>query len=115
MAASVNMRCRCTSTRNFPRRRREPASIPAEGRILHYMEVWRAAAPNIDFYSPDIYWPEFEYWVQRYQTAGNPIFIPEARLESAPYNALYAYGQARAFGFSPFAVDSLVLPKDDDP
>ena len=87
---------------------------PSGGPHPYYLEVWRAAAPNIDFFSPDIYWPEFEYWVQRYQTPGEPVFIPEARIESAPYNALYAYGQARAFGFSPFAVDSLVLPKDDD-
>ena len=37
-------------------------------------------------------------------------------MESAPYIALYAYGQARAFGFSPFAIDSLQLPeKDPDP
>lgn len=34
-------------------------------------------------------------------------------MESAPYNALFAYGQARAFGFSPFAIDSLKLPEKD--
>jgi hypothetical protein len=72
--------------------------------------VYRAVAPAIDFYSPDIYWPEFEYWVRRYQIQGNPIFIPEARIESAPYNALYAYGAARAFGFCPFGIDSLHAP-----
>ena len=42
--------------------------------------------------------------------------MPEARIESGPYNALYAYGQARAFGFSPFAIENLKLPeKDLDP
>jgi beta-galactosidase GanA len=82
----------------------------------YYLEVWRATAPSIDFYSPDIYWPNFEYWVQRYQVPGNAIFIPEARMESAPYNAYYAYGQGRAFGFSPFAIDGLKLPeKEQDP
>ena len=80
---------------------------PSGGPHPYYLEVWRAAAPSIDFYSPDIYWPNFEYWVERYQIPNNPIFVPEARLESAPYNALYAYGQGRAFGFSPFAIDSL--------
>src|SRR6516162_5543749 len=88
---------------------------PGGGPHPYYLEVWRAAAPSIDFYSPDIYWPNFEYWVQRYQVPGNPIFIPEARLESAPYNAYYAYGQARAFGFSPFGIDSLRAPQDDQP
>jgi hypothetical protein len=69
--------------------------------------IYRAAAPSIDFYSPDIYWPDFAYWVNRYRAAGNPVFVPEARLEAAPWNALYAFGEARAFGFSPFGVDSL--------
>jgi beta-galactosidase GanA len=88
---------------------------PSGGPHPYYLEVWRATTPSIDFYSPDIYWPDFEYWTQRYEVPGNPIFVPEARIESAPYNMLYAYGQARAF-FSPFAVDGLTLPaKDDDP
>ena len=54
--------------------------------------------------------------MQRYQIPGNPIFIPEARLESAPYNAFYAYGEGRAFGFCPFGIDS-VRPslKEDNP
>src|SRR3954453_10768712 len=80
---------------------------PSGGPHPYYQDVYRIGAPAIDFYSPDIYWPNFEYWVQRYQRAGNPIFIPEARLESSPYNALYTYGEARGFGFSPFGVDSL--------
>jgi hypothetical protein len=80
---------------------------PSGGPHPYYLDVYRAVATHIDFYSPDIYWPEFEYWVRSYQIPGNPIFIPEARLESSPYNALYAYGAARAFGFCPFGIDSL--------
>jgi hypothetical protein len=87
---------------------------PSGGPHPYYLEVWRATAPSIDFYSPDIYWPNFEYWVHEYQVPGNAIFIPEARMESAPYNAFYAYGQVRAFGFSPFAIDSLSLPEQGD-
>jgi hypothetical protein len=68
-------------------------------------------APAIDFYAPDIYWPEFEYWVKRYQIHGNPIFIPEARIDSAPWNALYAYGVG-AIGVCPFGIDSLQLPSN---
>lgn len=84
---------------------------PSGGPHPYYLDVWRAVAPSIDFYSPDIYWTNFEYWVQRYQVQSNPIFVPEARLDLAPFNALYAYGQARAFGFSPFAVENLTLPE----
>jgi beta-galactosidase GanA len=86
---------------------------PSGGPHPYYLEVWRAAAPSIDFCAPDIYWNNFENWVQRYQVSGNAIFIPEARMDVAPYNALYAYGQARAFGFCPFAVDNLAPPEKD--
>src|SRR5579863_288656 len=42
--------------------------------------------------------------------ACNPVFVPEARLDVGPYNALYTYGEAKGFGFSPFGVDSLLHP-----
>lgn len=85
---------------------------PSGGPHPYYLEVYRAAAPSIDFYSPDIYWPNFEYWVQRYKRVGNPVFIPEARIESSPFNAFYAYGEAGAFGFCPFGIDSIEIPAD---
>ena len=97
----------------LPAPQERAGEYPSGGPHPYYLEVWRAGAPSIDFYSPDIYWPNFEYWLQRYEISGNPIFIPEARIESAPYNALYAYGQARAFGFSPFAIDNLRIPEKD--
>ena len=78
----------------------------------YYLEVYRALAPSLDFFSPDIYWPNFEYWVQRYNVPGNALFVPEARLEAGPFNALYAYGEARAFGFCPFGIDSVMPSKD---
>jgi beta-galactosidase GanA len=83
---------------------------PSGGPHPFYQDVWRAAAPSIDFYAPDIYWPDFEYWVNRYKAAGNPAFVPEARLDAAAYNALWVYGEARGIGFSPFGVDSLRGP-----
>jgi hypothetical protein len=95
-----------------------PGEYPSGGPHPYYLQIYRAMAPAIDFYSPDIYWPEFEYWVKRYQIPGNPIFIPEAKIDTAPYNALYAYGAARAFGFCPFAIESLhppANPSDPEP
>jgi hypothetical protein len=80
---------------------------PSGGPHPYYLEVYRVTAPALDFYSPDIYWPNFEYWIDRYRFKGNAVFVPEARIDIAPYNALYAYGEAKAFGFSPFGVDSL--------
>jgi hypothetical protein len=85
---------------------------PSGGPHPYYLEVYRVTAPSLDFYSPDIYWPNFEYWIDRYRFAGNAVFVPEARLESAPYNAFYAYGEAKAFGFAPFGIDSLQVTPD---
>lgn len=87
---------------------------PSGGPHPYFLEVYRVTAPSIDFYSPDIYWPNFEYWIDRYRFAGNAVFVPEARMDSAPYNALYAYGEAKAFGFSPFGIESLQPSKSED-
>jgi beta-galactosidase GanA len=80
---------------------------PSGGPYPELQTIYRAAAPAIDFYAPDIYWPDFGGWVSRYRIMGNPVFVPEARLDAAAANALYLFGEARGFGFSPFAVDSL--------
>jgi hypothetical protein len=95
-----------------------PGEYPSGGPHPYYLEVYRVVAPAIDFYAPDIYWPEFEYWVKRYEIRGNPIFIPEAKIDSAAWNALYAYGAANAIGFCPFGIESLhppVGPSDPEP
>lgn len=85
----------------------QAGDYPSGGPHPDFQAVYRAAAPAIDFYAPDIYWSDFAAWIERYQAAGNPVFVPEARLDVAPANALYTIGEARGFGFSPFAVDSI--------
>ena len=80
---------------------------PSGGPYPTTQAIYRVAAPSIDFYAPDIYWPDFEHWVHAYQQQGNPAFVPEARIDLAPYFPLYIVGEARGFGYSPFAVDSL--------
>ena len=78
---------------------------PSGGPYPLTQPVYRAAAPAIDFYAPDIYWPDFERWIDRYRRQGNPVFVPESRPELAPYDALYTLGEARGIGFSAFGVD----------
>jgi hypothetical protein len=84
---------------------------PSGGPHPSNLDIYRAMASHIDFYSPDIYWPEFAYWLNRYKSAGLPVFVPEARLDVGPYNALYAYGAVHAFGFCPFGIDSVRVDK----
>jgi hypothetical protein len=88
---------------------------PSGGPHPYYLAVYRVTAPSLDFYSPDIYWPNFEYWIDRYKFSENAVFVPEARLEPAPYNAFYAYGEAGAFGFSPFGIENAqIIPDEHD-
>jgi len=89
----------------------QPGQYPSAGPLPHLIDVWRAAAPTIDFISPDIYFPNFAEWADRYTRGGNPLFIPEAlRNVDAPVNSLYAFGACSGFGFSPFGIESIGEP-----
>ena len=92
----------------------QPGQYPSAGPLPHIMDVWRAGAPQIDFLSPDIYFPNFAEWTRKYQRSGNPLFIPEVAL--GPLNAaqaLYAFGQHDVIGFSPFSIESVEEPASD--
>jgi hypothetical protein len=83
-----------------------PGQYNSGGPLPHSFELWRLAAPNLDFLSPDIYFENFAFWAGKYAVAGNPLFIPEAvGRESAAANAFYAFGELNAMGFSPFAIE----------
>jgi beta-galactosidase GanA len=85
-----------------------PGQYPSAGPLPHLMDVWRAGAPRIDFLTPDIYFPNFAEWCRKYHRSGNPLLIPEAILGPlSAVNALYAFGQHDAIGFSPFSIESL--------
>jgi Domain of unknown function (DUF5597)/Beta-galactosidase len=84
----------------------QPGQYNSGGPLPHSADVWRAAAPSLDFLSPDIYFNEFTEWASRYARPGNVLFIPEAQGGAAgAANALYAFGHLSAIGFSPFGVD----------
>jgi beta-galactosidase GanA len=84
----------------------EPGQYNSGGPLPHSLDLWRAAAPALNFLSPDIYFNEFSYWAGRYSLPGNPLFIPEAQLGTAgAANALYAFGKLNAIGFSAFGID----------
>ena len=87
---------------------RQPGEYPSGGPLPHLTDVWRAAAPSIDFLAPDIYFPNFVEWARAYAQPGNPLFVPETgrNPEATPANALYAIGALDAIGFSPFAIEA---------
>jgi len=85
-----------------------PGEYPSAGPLPHLLDIWRAGAPCIDFYSPDFYNPQFRYWNDLYTRQGNPLFIPEHNFDSTvAAKALYAFGHYEALGFSPFSVEQI--------
>jgi hypothetical protein len=84
----------------------EPGQYNSGGPLPQSMDIWRAGAPSLDFLSPDIYFNDFANWASLYSRPGNPLFIPEAQGgATGAANALYAFGQLSAIGFSAFGID----------
>ncbi len=89
---------------------RLPGQYPSGGPLPHLFDVWRAAAPAIDILAPDLYFPNFVEWADKYARPGSPYFIPETgRVNAAEMsaNAFYAYASLNAMGFSPYAPEFL--------
>ena len=87
-----------------------PGQYPSGGPLPHLFDIWRAAAPSIDFLAPDLYFPNFVNWSRQYVRDGNALFIPETgRADAANMaaNGLYAYGQLNTIGFSVYAPEFL--------
>jgi hypothetical protein len=87
-----------------------PGQYPSAGPLPHLLDVWRAAAPNIDFLAPDIYFPDFAGWLGKYDRGGNAVFVPEVDRRQSVTNAFYAFARHNAMGYSPFSIESI-----DDP
>jgi beta-galactosidase GanA len=88
----------------------KPGQYPSAGPLPHLMDVWRAAAPQIDFLAPDIYFRSFVEWCEKYDRSGNPLFLPEVGNDQSAANAFYAFAQHNALGYSPFSIESLANP-----
>lgn len=93
-------------------RDRKPGQYPSAGPLAHLIDIWRCGAPAIDLLAPDIYDPGFTGWCKQYHIQGNPLFIPEIRLEEGnAARVFYAFGQHDAMGFSPFSIESPAHPE----
>lgn len=92
----------------FPAGGNNPGDYPSGGPLPHVMDLWRAAAPHLDFLAPDIYAPNFDVWCEGYTQLGNPLFIPETRADpDGTPNLFRAVAAFAAIGTSPFGVDAL--------
>ena len=78
------------------------------GPTYDVIDIYKAAAPHIDFAAPDIYGPEsakFTATLDRFQRVDNPLMLPE--MSNAAEYVRYAYlvlGRG-SMGFAPFGID----------
>jgi hypothetical protein len=92
-----------------------PGRYPSGGPLPQVLDIWRAAAPSIDFIAPDIYMDEFAWVCREYTRSGNPLFIPETRGGAVgAARAFYAFGEHDAGCFAPFGIDD-ELNRVNDP
>lgn len=89
----------------------KPGDYPSGGPVSRVMDIWRAAAPEVDLLAPDIYLPDFKAVCASYTRSGNPLMIPEARRgPEAARNVFWAVAEHDAICFAPFGIES-VEPK----
>jgi len=98
----------------------KPGQYPSGGPLPHLMDIWKAAAPDIDFLAPDIYFKNFAEWVANYDIPVgkhgqiyNQFFIPEVGNDQSVVDAFYAMAQHNIMGYSPFSIESLADPSDN--
>ena len=78
------------------------------GPTFDVIDIYKAAAPSIDFAAPDIYSPDSKKFVatlDKFQRPDNPLAVPE--MSNAAEYVRYAYlvlGRG-AINFSPFGID----------
>ena len=91
-----------------------PGRYPSGGPLPQVLDIWRAAAPAIDFIAPDIYTDEFVWTCQEYSRSSNPLFIPETvGGKKGAARAFYVIGEYNAGCFAPFGIDNVGYAEND--
>jgi hypothetical protein len=86
-----------------------PGEYPSGGPTTNMIDVWKTAAPSLDFLSPDIYIANPNVFIdlcQKYDRDDNLLFIPETsnRVTYARFH-FYALGNYHAKGLAVYGID----------
>lgn len=85
-----------------------PGGYASGGPTDNVIDIWRAAAPSLDFVAPDIYMPEYARYtavLDRYARADNPLLVAETGNAPAYARYLFAALGHQGIGYSPFGID----------
>lgn len=92
----------------FPAR---AGQLPSGAPIPRVQKYWRAFAPSVDMYGPDIYAPDFKGISAEYAATDNVLVIPEmAQDKNVASKALFAVASYNTICFSPFGIEGLMIP-----
>ena len=86
----------------------DPISYSSGGPTHNVLDVWKAAAPSVDFISPDIYMPEHRRVMailDHYARPDNPLFVSEIGSDLPFARYLFSTLGRRGIGFAPFGTD----------
>ncbi len=87
----------------------DPNTFASGGPSHAAIPMWKAAAPHIDWLSPDIYNPDHKTYMgflDHYARADNPLFVAETG-NAKPYaRHFFAMLGRNGIGFSPFGMDA---------
>lgn len=86
----------------------KPPSYESGGPTDNNIALWKAAAPAVDFVSPDIYMAEYAKYMKVigfYNRSDNALFIPETGNSPAYARYVFAAVGNGAIGWSPFGLD----------
>lgn len=90
-------------------------TYPSGGPVPFVMDIWHAAASELDMLCPDIYYGDFTGHCLKYTQSGNPLYIPETRAgETGAANALLTFGNFNGIGYSPFGIESRITDPISD-
>jgi beta-galactosidase GanA len=92
-----------------PFNRPKPTEWAVGGPAWPVFDIWKAAAPSIDFLAPDIYTRDYAQYVghlNHYAKPDNVLFVPETGNDKPYARYFYEVIGRRGIGFAPFGMDA---------